>query len=153
MTRSSYWYQVICPCDLDHLWTWPLSGAFVFHKHILFMLYSSHFEIFCARSCESKMTSKIIRFILWYCYSKIILHWIYRFPFIKESWNDKCIFAKTVEQQANLLLHLCVQTRADCYCDRCLLCNNVFLEYNLQPIVTISLFWPIFTKNRSRFLC
>ena len=36
MTRSSYWYQDICPCDLDHLWNWPLLGAFVFHKHILF---------------------------------------------------------------------------------------------------------------------
>ena len=36
MTRSSYWYQDICPCDLDHLWNWQLSGAFVFHKHILF---------------------------------------------------------------------------------------------------------------------
>ena len=36
MTRSSYWYQDICSCDLDHLWNWPLSGAFVFHKHILF---------------------------------------------------------------------------------------------------------------------
>ena len=32
------WYQDICPCDLDHLWNWPLSGAFVFHKHILFLL-------------------------------------------------------------------------------------------------------------------
>ena len=38
VTRSSYWYQDICPCDLDHLWNWPLSGAFVFHKHILFFL-------------------------------------------------------------------------------------------------------------------
>ena len=36
MTRSFYWYQDICPCDLDHLWNWPLSGAFVFHKRILF---------------------------------------------------------------------------------------------------------------------
>ena len=35
VTRSSYWYQDICPCDLDHLWNRPLSGAFVFHKHIL----------------------------------------------------------------------------------------------------------------------
>ena len=30
MTNSSYWYQDICPCDLDHLRNWPLSGAFVF---------------------------------------------------------------------------------------------------------------------------
>ena len=36
MTRSFYWYQNICPCDLGHQWNWPLSGAFVFHKHILF---------------------------------------------------------------------------------------------------------------------
>ena len=36
MTRSSYWYQNICPCDLDHLWNLPLLVAFVFHKHILF---------------------------------------------------------------------------------------------------------------------
>ena len=26
----------ICPCDLGHIWNWPLSGAFMFHKHILF---------------------------------------------------------------------------------------------------------------------
>ena len=36
VTRSFYWYQNICPCDLGHLWNWPLSRAFVFHKHILF---------------------------------------------------------------------------------------------------------------------
>ena len=35
VTRSSYWYQDICPCDLGHLLNWPLLGAFVFHKHIL----------------------------------------------------------------------------------------------------------------------
>ena len=23
---SSYWYEDNCPCDLDHLWNWPLSG-------------------------------------------------------------------------------------------------------------------------------
>ena len=61
------------------------------------------------------MTSKIIRFIRWYCYFKIILHSIYRFPFIKEVWNDQCLFFKIVEQQAKLLLHLCVQTRTDCF--------------------------------------
>ena len=31
------WYQDICPFDLDHLWNLPLSGAFVFHKHIFFV--------------------------------------------------------------------------------------------------------------------
>ena len=36
VTESSYWYQDTCPCDLDHLWNWSSSGAFVFHKHILF---------------------------------------------------------------------------------------------------------------------
>ena len=41
MTRCSYWYQDICPCDPDHLWNWPLSVAFVFHKHMLFLLYRS----------------------------------------------------------------------------------------------------------------
>ena len=76
------------------------------------------FQIIKGLPFESKMTSKIIRFILWYCYSKIILHWIYRFPFIKESWNEKYIFAKTVEKQANLLLHLYVQTQVDCFYDR-----------------------------------
>ena len=35
VTRSSYWYQDICPCDLGHLLNRPLLGAFVFHKHIL----------------------------------------------------------------------------------------------------------------------
>ena len=48
-TRSFYLYQNICPCDLGHLWNWPLSGAFVFHKHIL--LYSdidiSQLQGFC----------------------------------------------------------------------------------------------------------
>ena len=39
MTRSSNWYQEFFPCDLDHLWNLPLSGAFVFHKHILFFVY------------------------------------------------------------------------------------------------------------------
>ena len=37
VTRSSYWYQDICPCDLDHLLNWPLSGAYVFPNHILFL--------------------------------------------------------------------------------------------------------------------
>ena len=41
VTWYSYEYQDICPCDLGHLWNWPLSGAFVFHKHILFILISS----------------------------------------------------------------------------------------------------------------
>ena len=36
VTKSFCWYQNICPCDLGNLWNWPLSGAFVFHKHILF---------------------------------------------------------------------------------------------------------------------
>ena len=36
-TRSSYWYQDICSCDLDHLVNWPFSGAFLFHTHILFI--------------------------------------------------------------------------------------------------------------------
>ena len=39
VTRSTYWYQNICPCDLDHLWNLTLSGAFVFHKRILFYLF------------------------------------------------------------------------------------------------------------------
>ena len=30
VTRFSLEYQDICPCDLGHLWNWPLSGAFVF---------------------------------------------------------------------------------------------------------------------------
>ena len=34
-----YWYQGICPCELCHLWNWPLSGAFVFHTYILFLLW------------------------------------------------------------------------------------------------------------------
>ena len=42
MTRSSYWYQDSFPCDLDNLWNWPLSGAFVFHKHI-FHIAHEHF--------------------------------------------------------------------------------------------------------------
>ena len=46
MTRSSYWFQDICPCDLDRLWNWPLSGAFVFQKHILFLLYVQASEMF-----------------------------------------------------------------------------------------------------------
>ena len=37
VTRSFYWYQNNCPCDLGLRWNWPLSGAFVFHKHILFL--------------------------------------------------------------------------------------------------------------------
>ena len=28
-------YQGICPCDLGLIWNLPLSGACVFHKHIL----------------------------------------------------------------------------------------------------------------------
>ena len=35
VTRYLYWYQSICLCDLDHIWNRPLSGAFVFYKHIL----------------------------------------------------------------------------------------------------------------------
>ena len=38
VTRSFYWYQNICPCDLGHLWNWQLLVAFMFHKHILFVL-------------------------------------------------------------------------------------------------------------------
>ena len=51
VTRSSYWYQDIYPCDLVHLWNWPLSGAFVFHIHILFCLnwlpFIKTLHIFC----------------------------------------------------------------------------------------------------------
>ena len=32
-------YQDICLYDLDPLWNWPLSGAFVFHKHVLFFMH------------------------------------------------------------------------------------------------------------------
>ena len=39
MTRSFYWCQDICPCDLDHLWNWPFLGAFLFHKHILLLIF------------------------------------------------------------------------------------------------------------------
>ena len=39
MARSFYWYQDICPCDLGHLWNWPVSGAYEFHKHILLCSY------------------------------------------------------------------------------------------------------------------
>ena len=41
VTRSSYWYQDICPGALGHIWNRPLSGAFVFHKHILFLIWTS----------------------------------------------------------------------------------------------------------------
>ena len=34
--RSSNWFRGFWPCDLVHQWNWPLSGTFVFHKHILF---------------------------------------------------------------------------------------------------------------------
>ena len=37
VTRSLYWYQGICSCDYGHLWIWSLLGAFVFHKHFLFI--------------------------------------------------------------------------------------------------------------------
>ena len=37
VTRSSYWYPHIFPCDLGHLWNWSSSGAYVFHKNILFL--------------------------------------------------------------------------------------------------------------------
>ena len=30
VTRSFYWYQNICPCDLGHCSNWPLSGALCF---------------------------------------------------------------------------------------------------------------------------
>ena len=43
MTRSFYWYQNICPCDLSHLWNWPLLEAFVYHKHILFSFSNIYF--------------------------------------------------------------------------------------------------------------
>ena len=43
MTRSFYWYQNICPCDLGLCWNWPSSGAFVFHKHILFVSFGGFF--------------------------------------------------------------------------------------------------------------
>ena len=38
---STAWYQKIGPCDLGLRWNWPLSGAFVFHKHILFSGFKS----------------------------------------------------------------------------------------------------------------
>ena len=31
--------QGFCPCDLGYHWNWPLLGAFVIHKHILFFYY------------------------------------------------------------------------------------------------------------------
>ena len=40
VTRSSYWYKgkCICPCVVCHLLNWPLSGAFVFQKNVLFAI-------------------------------------------------------------------------------------------------------------------
>ena len=52
VTRSSYWYQDIYSCDLDHLWNWPLLGAFVFHKHILFTIQNCNKELFMIYSCN-----------------------------------------------------------------------------------------------------
>ena len=48
---NEHWYQDICPCNRDHLWNWPLSGAFVFHKRILY-------------------------FLLWFDNSNILLPWV-----------------------------------------------------------------------------
>ena len=37
MARSSYWFQDICPCDLGHIWNWPLSGGiFVSQTHFVY---------------------------------------------------------------------------------------------------------------------
>ena len=30
VTKSFFWYQNICPCDLGHQWNWQLSGAFFY---------------------------------------------------------------------------------------------------------------------------
>ena len=40
--RLCEFFQAICPCD--YLWNWPLSGAFVFLKHILFLLIYMNFQ-------------------------------------------------------------------------------------------------------------
>ena len=35
--RSSYWYQNICPCDLSHLWNWPIGGICVSQTHLVYL--------------------------------------------------------------------------------------------------------------------
>ena len=36
VTRSLYWYQGICRCELGHLWNWPLSrGICVSHTQLV----------------------------------------------------------------------------------------------------------------------
>ena len=39
---SYFTWVFLCPCDLKHLWNWPLSGASVFHKHILWLGTRTH---------------------------------------------------------------------------------------------------------------
>ena len=104
-------------------------------------------QIINGLSYESKIITKIIRFILCVISKEFSIRFNVFFLLIR------VIFAKMVEQQAKLLLHLCVQTRTDCFYDPCLLLIHVFLLCNLQPIVAISLFWASFTKNRPRIFC
>ena len=63
VTRFSYWYQDICPCDLDHLWNWPLSGTFVFHKYILFLF--NFFSIFQQGEITHTLFFKFNEKFLW----------------------------------------------------------------------------------------
>ena len=60
VTRSFYWYQNICPCDLGHQWNWPLSGVFVFHKHILYMYMLSPLGLTEGDETEQDRDQKIL---------------------------------------------------------------------------------------------
>ena len=81
MTRSSYCYQDICPCDLDYLWNWSLSGEFVFPKHILLRIEWSLFvkpRVPFIQGCFLPILFKLVQ---WFRRRRFV-NWVNVFPLL-----------------------------------------------------------------------
>ena len=106
--RFSYWYQYILMslCDFCRLWNWPLSGAFVFHKHILlyFLWWACWYE---NMNLLKRSQCRISDVVFWWIYiSSCVAKYPVELPFdsIYMMWDDaqvseRCLYQTRTENK------------------------------------------------------
>ena len=76
----------LCPCDHKHLWNWPLSGASVFHKHILLLGTRTHKPLKPSQKVIVKASVNLRK--------------------KKKVWSRNCVFDERINGYASFLIEL-----------------------------------------------
>ena len=76
----------LCPCDHKHLWNVPLSGASVFHKHILLLGTRTHTPLKPSQKVMVKASVNLRK--------------------KKKVWSRNCVFDESINGYASFLIEL-----------------------------------------------